>query len=81
MCVGVPMQLTEINYPSGVAEAKGVTRNIGLQLLQESDMSIGDYVVVHVGFAIEKLDKKKADEIWEGFDELLKLMDREDESA
>ena len=81
MCVGVPMQLIEINYPSGVAEARGVTRNIGLQLLQESDVNIGDYVVVHVGFAIEKLDKRKADEIWEGFDELLRLMDQEDESA
>jgi hydrogenase expression/formation protein HypC len=75
------MQLTEINYPSGVAEARGVTRNIGLQLLQESDVSIGDYVIVHVGFAIEKLDKVRADEIWEGFDELLRLMDQEDESA
>jgi len=81
MCVGVPMQLIEINYPSGVAEARGVTRNIGLQLLQESDVNIGDYVVVHVGFAIEKLDKIRADEIWEGFDELLRLMDQEDESA
>ncbi len=81
MCVGVPMQLIEINYPSGVAEAKGVTRNIGLQLLQESDVRIGDYVIVHVGFAIEKLDKIRADEIWEGFDELLRLMDREDERA
>jgi hydrogenase expression/formation protein HypC len=81
MCVGVPMQLVEINYPSGVAEARGVTRNIGLQLLQESDVSIGDYVIVHVGFAIEKLDKVRADEIWEGFNELLRLMDQEDESA
>ncbi len=81
MCVGVPMQVVEINYPSGVAEARGVKRNIGLQLLPEGDVDIGDYVVVHVGFAIEKLRKEDADEIWKGFDEILRLMDKEDEGA
>lgn len=81
MCVGVPMQVIEMNYPSGVAEARGVKRNIGLQLLPEGDVSIGDYVVVHVGFAIEKLRKEDADEIWKGFDEILRLMDEEDEGA
>jgi hydrogenase expression/formation protein HypC len=81
MCVGVPMQVIEINYPSGIAEARGVKRNIGLQLLPEGDVNIGDYVVVHVGFAIEKLRKEEADEIWKGFDEIFKLMDEEDEGA
>jgi hydrogenase expression/formation protein HypC len=75
------MQLVEINYPSGVAEAKGVKRDIGLQLLPEDDVRIGDYVVVHVGFAIEKIDKKLADEIWSAFDEILTIMDQDDEHA
>ncbi|MEN8264440.1 MAG: HypC/HybG/HupF family hydrogenase formation chaperone [Nitrospirota bacterium] len=81
MCVGVPMQIVEINYPSGVAEAKGVKRDIGLQLLPENNINIGDHVIVHVGFAIEKVDKKLADEIWETLDEVLKLMDEEEDSA
>ena len=81
MCVGVPMQVIEINYPSGVAEARGVKRNIGLQLLPEGDVNIGDHVIVHVGFAIEKVDEKMADEIWKGFDEIFRLMDEEDEGA
>ncbi len=80
MCVGVPMQLVEINYPSGVAEAKGVKRDIGLQLLVEDTLEIGDHVIVHVGFAIEKVDKARADEIWEALEEVLALMD-EEESA
>jgi hydrogenase expression/formation protein HypC len=75
------MKVIDINYPSGVAEARGVTRNIGLQLLPENNVNIGDYVIVHVGFAIEKLDREEADEIWKGFDELLRLMDEEDEGA
>ena len=81
MCVGVPMQIVEINYPSGVAEAKGVKRDIGLQLLTETNINIGDHVIVHVGFAIEKVDKALADEIWEALDEVLRLMDEEEDSA
>jgi hydrogenase expression/formation protein HypC len=74
------MKMIEINYPSGKAEAKGVTREIGLQLLPEDKVRIGDYVVVHVGFAIEKIDKKMADEIWVYLDEILKVMDQEDDA-
>jgi hydrogenase expression/formation protein HypC len=81
MCVGVPMQLVEINYPAGVAEAKGVTRAIGLQLMPEDSLQIGDHVIVHVGFAIEKVDKQRADEIWEALEEVLRMMDEEDNSA
>ena len=81
MCVGVPMQLVEINYPSGVAEAKGVKRDIGLQLLPEDVLELGDHVIVHVGFAIEKVDKARADEIWAALEEVLAMMDEEEESA
>jgi hydrogenase expression/formation protein HypC len=75
------MQIVEITYPSGVAEAKGVTREIGLQLLPENSVAIGDHVIVHVGFAIEKVDKQLADEIWEALDEVLRVMDEEEEGA
>ena len=81
MCVGVPMQITEINYPSGIAEAKGVKREIGLQLLPEGSLDVGDHVIVHVGFAIEKIDRAMASEIWESLDEILRVMDEEDNSA
>lgn len=81
MCVGVPMKIIDINYPSGIAEAKGVRRNIGLQLLPEEEIKVGDYVVVHVGFAIEKLDKEQADNIWTELEEILRIMEQEEEGA
>ncbi|KPK36849.1 MAG: hydrogenase assembly protein HypC [Nitrospira bacterium SG8_35_1] len=81
MCVGVPMQIVEITYPYGVAEAKGVKREIGLQLLPEGSLSIGDHVIVHVGFAIEKVDRQYADEVWEALEEVLRVMDEEEEGA
>ena len=81
MCVGVPMELIEINYPSGVAESKGVKREVGLQLLPEEEIKVGDFVIIHVGFAIEKLDKKQAAEIWKMLDEIIKLSELEEDSA
>lgn len=81
MCVGVPMKIIEITYPSGIAEARGVTRNVGLQLIPEDQISVGDYVIIHVGFAIEKVDKRVADEIWDAFDEILSAMDGEEDRA
>ncbi len=81
MCVGIPMQIVEIKYPSGTGEAKGVTREIGLQLLSEDSIQVGDHVIVHVGFAIEKIEKEHADEIWGYLDEVLRVLDEEDNSA
>lgn len=81
MCVGVPMKIVDIHYPTGIAEAKGVTRNIGLQLLPEDDIKVGDFVIVHVGFAIEKVDKALADEIWTALDGILEVMDKEERDA
>lgn len=78
MCVGVPMKLIDIDYPFGVAEAKGVRRNIGLQLLPEEEIKVGDYVIVHVGFAIERLNKEEAEIIWRNLEEVLRLTEEED---
>jgi hydrogenase expression/formation protein HypC len=75
------MQIVEIRYPTGIAEAKGVKREVGLQLLAEDAVEIGDHVIVHVGFAIEKIDKKLSDEIWETLDEVLRVMDEEEDGA
>jgi len=78
MCVGVPMKVVEINYPMAVAEAKGVKRNISLMLLPEDEVKVGDYVIVHVGNAIEIIDEKDAEEIWKALDEVMALLSKEE---
>ncbi|MEO2069548.1 MAG: HypC/HybG/HupF family hydrogenase formation chaperone [Desulfurobacteriaceae bacterium] len=78
MCVGVPMRIVEINYPMAVAEAKGVKRTISLMLLPEDEVKVGDYVMVHVGNAIEVIDEKEAEEIWEVLDEIMETIDTEE---
>lgn len=58
MCLGVPMRLVKIDDDNAVVESGGLTRNINLALLK--DARIGDYVLIHAGFAIEKIKPKEA---------------------
>jgi hydrogenase expression/formation protein HypC len=78
MCVGVPMKVIEIDYPMAVAEARGVRRNISIMLLPEDEVKVGDYVMVHVGNAIEIIDEKDAEEIWKALDEVVAVLNEEE---
>jgi hydrogenase expression/formation protein HypC len=75
MCVGVPMKVTKIDYPMAEAEAKGVKRSISLMLLPEDSVKVGDYVMVHVGSAIEVIEEKEAKKIWEALDQVVKAVE------
>ncbi len=59
MCLAVPMKVIEINGYLGMAEVGGVKREINLMLLD--NIKIGDYVIVHAGSAIQKLDETEAE--------------------
>ena len=61
MCVGVPMQVISIEGDQAVAEVDGVKREASLMLLDQA-VKIGDFVIVHAGFAISKLDEEDARE-------------------
>lgn len=58
MCLGVPMRVVELNGEMAVAEITGVRRSVSLQLVD--DVKVGDYVIVHAGFAIQVLDEAEA---------------------
>ncbi|MFN3466473.1 MAG: HypC/HybG/HupF family hydrogenase formation chaperone [Candidatus Brocadiales bacterium] len=58
MCLGVPMRVAEKNGSTGVGELGGLRRRINLSLLE--GVSVGDYVIVHAGYAIEKLEEQVA---------------------
>lgn len=71
MCLGIPMQITEINGFNALCTAKGVQRDISLFMLQHEPIEVGDFVMVHVGYAIEKMTPQEASSTWELFDQLL----------
>lgn len=60
MCLGILMQIVEINGYSARCEAKGVERDISLFMLQDESVQPGDYVMVHVGYAIQKITEQDA---------------------
>lgn len=68
MCLAVPMKLESISGDLGVVDIGGVKRQIGLTLLE--DAKIGDYVLVHAGFAIQRLNEEEAEETLKLLEEL-----------
>ena len=77
MCLAVPMILKHIyeNEPRGVVEMGGVKHDVMLSLL--SDYNIGDYLIIHAGFAIEKLNKEEAFQRLKLFKELEQIKQEE----
>ncbi len=72
MCLAVPGKVIEIEKGNGVIEIMGVTREISLELLK--DIKVGDYVLVHAGCAIEKMDEEEAIRTIELFNELEEIV-------
>jgi len=60
MCLGVPARVLERNGDSAVVTLGGVRREISVMLLD--DVSVGEWVIVHAGFAIEKLSEEEAEQ-------------------
>ncbi|MGD8909850.1 MAG: HypC/HybG/HupF family hydrogenase formation chaperone [Chromatiales bacterium] len=75
MCLGIPMQIKEINGFTARCEAKGIEREVSLFMLQHEELQPDDYVVVHVGYAIQKVTPQAARSAWEIFDEMLSQPD------
>jgi hydrogenase expression/formation protein HypC len=75
MCLAVPMKVISKNETSGTAEMSGVKREINFMLLPEA--KIGDYVIVHAGFAIQRLNEGEAHKTLELFKEIAELGDKD----
>ena len=71
MCLAVPMKITSIDGYQCTCEAKGIEREVSLFMLQHEELTPGDHVLVHVGYAIQKVSADEAAQSWELFDEML----------
>ncbi|MGY6275567.1 HypC/HybG/HupF family hydrogenase formation chaperone [Methylomonas sp. MgM2] len=70
MCLAIPMQVTQVDGFNALCTAKGVQREVSLFLLQDEDVQVGDYVLIHVGYAIQKISEQDAQTAWELFDRM-----------
>ena len=71
MCLAVPMQIESIDGYQCRCVARGIQREVSLFLLQGEELAPGDHVLVHVGYAIQKVSEQEASESWALFDEML----------
>lgn len=71
MCLGIPMQIKSIDSFTASCEAKGVSRDVSLFMMQDDHLEVDDYIVVHVGYAIQKITKQEAQTAWELYDQML----------
>ncbi|MFN4227276.1 MAG: HypC/HybG/HupF family hydrogenase formation chaperone [Candidatus Ratteibacteria bacterium] len=68
MCLAIPMKVEKVKGDFAIVSIGNVKREVNISLLE--NVKKGDYVIVHAGFAIEKLDKKEAKRTLEIFKEM-----------
>ena len=71
MCLAVPMQITKIDGFNAHCVAKGIERDVSLFLLQDEEIKKGDYLLIHVGYAIQRISEAEALSTWELLDQML----------
>jgi hydrogenase expression/formation protein HypC len=63
MCLGIPGRVVELTDPDAYlakVDVNGIRRTISIRLLADTGLDIGDWVLVHVGFAMAKIDEREA---------------------
>ena len=80
MCLSIPSKDTKIDKEQNIAtvDTMGVKRMASLDIMPENEIQIGDYVLLHIGFVMEKIDESYALEALETYQEILDKMDEED---
>ncbi|MFO8110612.1 MAG: HypC/HybG/HupF family hydrogenase formation chaperone [Thermoplasmata archaeon] len=68
MCLAVPGKILEINEDDALVDFGGVTRKANISLV---DVSLGDHIIVHAGYAIQKLSPEEAKKTLDIWDEIL----------
>jgi hydrogenase expression/formation protein HypC len=71
------MQIISLSGYAARCEARGVQREVSLFLLESGSVTVGDYVLVHVGHAIQAMSRQDADASWALFDEITATLDHQ----
>jgi len=73
MCLGTPMRILSIEEDTARCERSNIQRDVNIYLLKDQDLEVGDFVMIHVGYAIQKIDADDALSRWQLFDEMNSL--------
>ena len=81
MCLSIPARVSKIEGDIAICTVGESSYNTSLDLISNEDVKVGDYVLIHTGFAIQKLDTEEANKILQTFEEIKALneeMDKEE---
>jgi len=80
MCLSIPSKVVKIDKKNNMAtvDTMGIQRDASLDLMSEGDVQIGDYVLLHIGFIMNKIDEEGALLSLETYRKIIEAMDEED---
>jgi len=80
MCLSIPSKVVKISEDQTMCtvDTMGVQRDANLMMMGDGDISIGDYVLLHIGFVMNKIDDDEALASIATYKEILDLLDEED---
>ena len=80
MCLSIPSKVVKISEDKTMCtvDTMGVQRDANLMMMNDEDVQVGDYVLLHIGFVMNKIDEAEAIKSIETYQELLAVMDEEE---
>ena len=80
MCLSIPSKVVKVSEDKTMCtvDTMGVQRDANLMMMGEDDVQVGDYVLLHIGFIMNKIDEDEALASIETYREILELMDEEE---
>ncbi len=83
MCLSIPSKVVKIDVVNNIAtiDTMGVQRDASLALMQKGEIAIGDYVLLHIGFIMNKIDAEEALLSLQTYQEIIDSMDEEEVSC
>lgn len=83
MCLSIPSKVVKIDEENNIAtvDTMGVKRDASMDLMADNDVKVGDYVLLHIGFVMNKIDEADAMESLKLYQEIVDSMEEEDRRA
>jgi len=80
MCLSIPSKVVKVDKENNRAtvDTMGVQREAGLDLMEEGDVKVGDYVLLHIGFIMNKIDEEDALESLKVYKEIFEKLEEEE---
>lgn len=80
MCLSIPSKIVTINKETNTAtvDTMGISRDASLNLIEENGVKVGDYVLIHIGFVMQKIDEDEALKSLKMYEEVLSMLDEDE---